>query len=74
MHLKNICICFAKNMVDFIIKRQVNQYKYLLNNLPFLDDERNRINSLCNVKIDTCRQLWSRNNYVTPQLSSTSGD
>ena len=62
---------YHNSFLDIPIELINGDYKYLLNNLPFLDEERNKINSLCNVKIDTCRQIWSRNNYVTPQLTNT---
>jgi hypothetical protein len=60
---------YHNSFLDLPIELVNGSYKYLLENLPFLDDERNRINSLCNIKIENCRQLWSRNNYVTPQLA-----
>jgi len=63
---------YHNSFLDLPIDLVYGDYKYLLNNLPFLDEDRNKINSLCSVKLDNCKQIWSKNNYVVPQI--TSGD
>ena len=54
---------FHNGFQDLPIEFVHGDYKYLLENLPVDDNDREQINSLCSVHIDNCKVKWKKGDY-----------